>query len=119
MEKNTDTELSEQEIKPCPFCGCDNIELKQHCRNGWHIKCKRCLIGLKQKTLRYSMDWLRQKMIEGWNERTAVTTERIKAKKLVEALGLFLKVINRSPAALHHYREAIEQAEQALNNYNQ
>lgn len=33
---------------------------------------------------------------------------------LAEALEEFLKVINRSPAALHHYGEAIKKGEQAL-----
>jgi hypothetical protein len=56
-------------LRSCPFCGCDNVELKQYARNGWQVKCKRCLMGLKQKTLRYSMDWLKQQMIDAWNAR--------------------------------------------------
>ena len=53
---------------PCPFCG-GEPEIKQEGRNGLRLKCKSCLIGIKQKTLRYSLEWLRGKMIEGWNKR--------------------------------------------------
>jgi hypothetical protein len=35
--------------------------------------------------------------------------------ELIEAAELFLKVINRSPAALYHYGGAIELTEKALN----
>lgn len=57
-----------EELKNCPFCG-GEAELKQHCLNGYSIKCKSCLVGLRQKVLRNSMEWLREKMAEDWNKR--------------------------------------------------
>jgi Restriction alleviation protein Lar len=55
-------------LRSCPFCGCE-AELKQYAHNGIQVKCKRCLMGLKQKTKHYSLDWLKQKMIDAWNAR--------------------------------------------------
>jgi len=58
----------ELELKPCPFCG-GETELKQISRNGLQIRCKRCLVGLKQKVLHQSLEWLALKMAETWNKR--------------------------------------------------
>ena len=46
-----------------------------------------------------------------------LAAEQQRSKELVEALELWLKVINRTPAALEHYGEAISKTETALNNY--
>jgi hypothetical protein len=55
-------------IKPCPFCGCE-AEIKQTGKMKLRIRCKRCLIGLEQKTLKFSLQWLEESMIEDWNTR--------------------------------------------------
>lgn len=58
----------EDKLKNCPFCG-GEAELKQFCGNGLVIKCKSCTIGMRQKVLRYSLDWLKEVMIKNWNKR--------------------------------------------------
>lgn len=58
---------AEEELKPCPFCGCENIRSEQKGPTGWVIKCANCLIGYQQKTIRFSLDWLKQEMIKSWN----------------------------------------------------
>jgi Restriction alleviation protein Lar len=55
-------------LKRCPFCG-GEAKIDQYCRNGLYLRCTSCLMGQKQKVLRMSIDWLRHKMIEGWNKR--------------------------------------------------
>jgi hypothetical protein len=65
----TQIEQKREELKPCPFCG-GEAEIKQNCRNGFKLKCKKCTIGYAQKTLHFSLDWLEAKMIEHWNQRT-------------------------------------------------
>ena len=55
-------------LRSCPFCG-GEAEIKQYAHNGLQVKCRSCLMGLKQKTLRYSLEWLKQKLIESWNAR--------------------------------------------------
>lgn len=53
---------------PCPFCG-GEPDIKQTGRNKLKLKCKRCLIGIEQKTLRFGLDWLKEQMISDWNNR--------------------------------------------------
>lgn len=55
-------------LKLCPFCG-GEAELKQTGRKQLTIKCKKCLVKKVQRVLRYSLDWLEQKMISDWNQR--------------------------------------------------
>ncbi len=74
-EKNNNTLL------PCPFCGGD-AEIKQISNNGIQVRCKHCLIGLKQKILRHSLDWLKDKMIQGWNKRTPNNTKKLNEMNL-------------------------------------
>lgn len=58
----------ETKLLSCPFCGGEAI-IEQNCRNGYKLKCKSCLIGFQQKTLRFGLDWLKNQMIETWNKR--------------------------------------------------
>ncbi len=58
----------EADIKPCPFCG-GKAELTQTGHNKAKIRCVSCLVGIEQKVLRYSLDWLKSKLIEDWNKR--------------------------------------------------
>ena len=83
----------EQEIKmlPCPFCG-GEPEIEQTGKNQLKLKCKSCLIGITQKTLRFSLDWLKEKMIESWNERTQSLPQEV-----VEQLYKWVKASDELP----------------------
>lgn len=56
------------EILPCPFCG-NEAEIEQTGPKKMRIRCKACLIGIEQKVLRYTLEWLKGKLIESWNKR--------------------------------------------------
>lgn len=58
-----------QELKPCPFCGCDKIEVKQYRRDGLEIGCPKCIIKYQQRTIYKSLTWLESVMREKWNSR--------------------------------------------------
>lgn len=57
------------ELKTCPFCG-GEAEIKPYTSRGLIIRCKSCLMGLRQKTLYQTTEWLELKLIENWNKRT-------------------------------------------------
>lgn len=57
-----------KDLLPCPFCG-SKAELKQTSKLKIRIRCTKCLIGIEQKVLRLSIEWLEDKMIEMWNTR--------------------------------------------------
>lgn len=64
-----------EELKPCPFCGSDRIDLIKTGnaytkRRGITIKCKNCICVRKTFVLKYSIEWAREKAIELWNTRT-------------------------------------------------
>ena len=56
-------------LKPCPFCGYDQIDIKKYCKNGLRIKCRNCGIKRDQKALRFPLDFIEEKMVENWNTR--------------------------------------------------
>jgi len=58
-------------LLPCPFCG-GKPELKQVSRNGLEIKCTTCLVKMRQKVLKFNLEWLESKMTESWNKRTGL-----------------------------------------------
>lgn len=60
--------MSENYLKPCPFCG-GEADIEQKGRNRLRIFCKVCHIEKTQMVLRYSLEWLRMKLIENWNKR--------------------------------------------------
>lgn len=72
--------MSEQILLPCPFCG-GNAEIKQYAANGIQVRCKSCLMGLKQKTLRCSLEWLTDRMVESWNARKPTNNQPPKQEK--------------------------------------
>lgn len=60
------------EAKPCPFCGHSEIVIEPYSKgknHGFHLHCSQCIIGYRQLTIHYSLDWLKEKMIEKWNKR--------------------------------------------------
>lgn len=65
----------DKELLPCPFCG-GKAEIKQNARNGYKLKCTSCVVGITQKTLRNSMEWLEEVMIRDWNKRTTPPTAK-------------------------------------------
>lgn len=64
---NTDQQ-EQLELKPCPFCG-GKATIEQNKSNGYKLKCTSCLMGVTQKVLRNSMEWLKETMIKDWNTR--------------------------------------------------
>lgn len=53
--------LNEREIKPCPFCGCENWAMWVN-SSGWHLECNGCLASGPIKDSR-------QEAEEAWNRR--------------------------------------------------
>jgi len=56
------------DLKPCPFCGSEKI-LISRIKHGFEIKCGNCNVKFVQKVFRYSLEWLKEKMINNWNTR--------------------------------------------------
>ena len=82
--------MDEEKLKPCPFCGSNNIEIipywSSHRRKrveGRAIKCKNCLFEKTQLAMRYSLEWLEERLIEDWNKREGEKQER---NKIIELL---------------------------------
>lgn len=55
-------------LLPCPFCG-GEAEIKQTGKNKMRIGCTSCLMGLEQKVLRKTIEWLQMTLIKSWNNR--------------------------------------------------
>lgn len=62
-------------LKPCPLCG-DEVFLERWTKNGLEIKCKRCLIMMRQKVLTFDLRWLAKQMTEIWNTRVSKENEK-------------------------------------------
>ena len=74
------------ELKLC-ICG-HSASIKQTGRNEVTLRCPNCLLGLKQKTLRNTTEWLMERMISDWNTRPledALTTQRDEAVEACKA----------------------------------
>lgn len=62
------------ELKNCPFCGSDNIEVK-HIGNDFSkkrkitIKCKKCRCQRTDAALSHGFDWLEGVATRNWNNR--------------------------------------------------
>lgn len=63
MSENETTNLLD-----CPFCGGRPI-IKQTSKNGMQVRCTSCLMGIKQKTLRFNIAWLEKTLASSWNMR--------------------------------------------------
>lgn len=55
-------------LLPCPFCG-GKAEIKQTGKVKMRIRCEKCFIGIEQKVLRFTLEWLRKTLIKSWNKR--------------------------------------------------
>lgn len=60
--------MAEDKPLPCPFCG-HEAEVEQTGLKKMRIRCKECHIGLEQKVLRFSLEWLKERLIKSWNKR--------------------------------------------------
>lgn len=68
----TPTPHGAPELLPCPFCGSD-AEFVPYKKDGLTLKCKGLgCIRRDQRTLRHSLDWLRDGMTADWNTRAAI-----------------------------------------------
>ena len=65
-----------EELKPCPFCG-GEVEIEQTGKNELRVRCKECHMGLKQKVLRKSSEWLEETLRNSWNTRPAPSVESV------------------------------------------
>ena len=93
----------QSELKCCPFCGTAPV-IEYYSHNGVLIKCPKCIIQYKQKTLR-GTDWLIEKMAETWNQRfidqqTLALQNRVKElesvlKQTRTALPVLKKVLQK------------------------
>ena len=61
----------QKELLPCPFCGGEAV-LEQTGKRELTIKCKSCITKRTQRVLRYSLEWLEQQMVDGWNKRVGL-----------------------------------------------
>ena len=57
-----------KEIKDCPLCG-GKPQMKWKGKNGRILRCIKCHFGITQKVIRFTTDWLENKLIEDWNRR--------------------------------------------------
>lgn len=69
MMKNERKIMSEK-LKPCPFCGNDNIDIIQYCKNGIRIFCLKCHAKFEGKVRKFSLEWIKNQLIKQWNTRT-------------------------------------------------
>lgn len=56
------------ELKPCPFCGGDEIRLDRNEAGRYHAVCTTCECS-------FAYDWTKQEAITAWNQRAERTCE--------------------------------------------
>lgn len=56
------------DLLPCPFCGAP-VFFMPYKRDGLKIECKPCVISYAQRTIRFDLNWLEEKMAAHWNRR--------------------------------------------------
>lgn len=87
-----------ENCKPCPFCGCETIVIEPFQKGkgrGWYLHCNKCLMGYRQLTISYTLEWLQERMVEKWNTRTVqqfqsseISDEEIEKESKIYALFL-------------------------------
>ena len=78
-----------EDLKPCPFCGSDNIVLihtgNDHTRSrSVTVKCKKCICKRTTGAIANTLDWCEAEAISAWNTRA--DTELVTA--LEKAYGM-------------------------------
>lgn len=63
------TQTAPTELLACPFCGSDPT-IRPYKNNGLEIACPGCHVAMRQRVLRNSIEWLREKMVLDWNSRS-------------------------------------------------
>jgi Lar family restriction alleviation protein len=63
----------DNELLPCPFCGGQpgirSIGNDYTKDRGFDVKCLDCRMGRSDRVKMFSLEWLRPKVVEGWNRR--------------------------------------------------
>ncbi|MAY72061.1 MAG: hypothetical protein CME82_11480 [Halomonas sp.] len=83
-------ELNNSELKPCPFCGCESVELRDmhivrpslvETRINVWVDCPDCPCGFHMNFTNEDKNW-REIFVEKWNERPekkqAVSVKRVR-----------------------------------------
>lgn len=107
-----------EELKPCPFCGSENISNNDYIRDGRQVSCRSCFAS----TIAFNPN-AQEKACAAWNRRAANA-------KLVAALTAALPLLEENQECLERsympepseteaemltaYSEAIKQARAAL-----
>ena len=66
--------MSEEKLKPCPFCGGEALltaSVNDHTKKRLiNIKCQDCSVQRTDGTIRHDMEWLCSVAVKLWNNRT-------------------------------------------------
>lgn len=65
--------MSDIQLKPCPFCG-GTAEFHPYKKDGLELMCQTlACCSFRQRTIRQSIEWLREAMAKRWNNRSSET----------------------------------------------
>lgn len=70
-EEDARIQQIQDNLSPCPFCS-GKAEIKQTGKLKMRIRCQKCHMGLEQKVLRFSLEWLRETLVSAWNSRAII-----------------------------------------------
>jgi len=84
-------ELKKSELKPCPFCGCENVEVKDmhivrpslvETRINVWVSCPGCHCGFHMNFTDKDENW-REIFVDKWNERPETESTAKKVKRVI------------------------------------
>jgi hypothetical protein len=85
-------------LLPCPFCG-GSAGFGPYKRDGLVLKCMTFgCVKREQRTLRKSIEWLREAMTVDWNRRAALSTPPAAAQPSIEDLCARIKAADDAAA---------------------
>jgi len=58
----------EKKLKLCPLCG-GSPSIKQTGKNELTLRCDSCHFGIRNKVMKYSLEWLEERLARNWNKR--------------------------------------------------